>query len=703
MASIGVVAGVVSAIAKDERIYQKVHFQKDLDHLFQTSYAYFENKDTSGKPMRIGAFRYEDNERKLIKSKNDVSPYLSNAFFAIEDKSFYQHKGIVPRSLLRATYQQIADTGITTGGSTITQQLVKNVILRDSSKDLNRKTKEIIQALRIEKMYEKDEIFVYYMNSVFFGEGAHGRKMYGVQAAAKGLFNKQPQELHLAQAAYIAGMVQRPNDLNPFGKNPKNLERGTKRMKLVLKMMLMQKKISAKEYDEALHFDLKKTLAKPNQFNYAYKEYPYIMFALETAAAESLMQKDGLDIDQLSKSGKYKKTLNEYIRKSTSGGYHFYTSINKDLYKAVNHAVGKGLTFHTRTYKGKKTHEQLGATIIDNKTGAVLAFVPGTSSFSDNQKNHALSVRRQPGSAIKPLLVYAPALEEGIISPGSEIVDEPLPKSDGSGYYKNSGGNFRGAVNVATALKHSYNIPAIKTFNALGHQKGFDYIRKVGLQPDMKDGEATAIGGMTNGFTIQNMAAAFAVFGNKGQYNKPYIISKITDTDGKVIWEHEKKPVQVFSPKTAYQMNKMLQQVLTSGTGSYINGRLPSGYSVAGKTGTTSDEKDLWFVGYTPEITLSVWGGYDYNFRMSNNQYFTKKAWSNIFRQAVKTSPDLIPKGTYFTNPGGGKSVVCGFECDKVKQAKAQKAKEEEEKKSQELNNDLQHINEQIKEIFNMN
>lgn len=675
--SVGVTAGAVSAIMKDEKLYTKDDFQKNLDDLFQTSYAYFLTQDKNGNPIRIGSFRYEGNERKLIRSKNEVNPILIDAFIAIEDRDFYKHKGIVPRSLIRAAWQQATDAEVTTGGSTLTQQLVKNLILKNSKKNIARKTKEIILALRMERMYTKDQILVYYMNSLFFGEGAHGQKMYGVNAAAKGLFNKDPKHLNLAQAAYIAGMVQRPNDLNPFSEDTKNFERGKKRMKMVLDKMLETNKITKKEYDEALKFDIKKSFAKPEQFQYAYKEHPYIMFALETEAAETLMEIDNLDIDELSKQGKYRSTLQEYKTKVATGGYHFYTTIDKDLYEAINKAATKGLTLHTRTYKGIKSQEQLGATIIENKTGAVLAFVPGTSEFEKNQKNHALDVSRQPGSSIKPLLVYAPALEEKIISPNSLIVDERIPKSDGSGYYRNAGGSYRGPVTATQALKFSYNIPAIKTFNSLGHKKGFDYLRKLGLPPHPHDGEAAAIGGATNGYTVVKMTAAFSTFANGGKYNKPYIISKVTDADGKVIWEHKPNPEQVFSPQTSFQITNMLREVVNGGTASYIGSRI-KGYNFAGKTGTTTKDKDQWFIGYTPEITLGVWGGYDYNFRMNHNPHFTKRAWVNIFQAASKQSPEYFPKGTSFQNPGGFNPDICGFDCEKVKSFR--KKQEEQER-----------------------
>ncbi|MXQ54474.1 transglycosylase domain-containing protein [Shimazuella alba] len=683
---IGAGAGIVSAVVKDEKVRTKKDFDNELNNLFQTSYAYFQNTDKDGKPVTIGALRF-DNDRRMIKTVKDVSPHLTNAFISVEDRDFYTHNGVVPRSIARAALQQAIGSEVTTGGSTLTQQLVKNIVLKNRSKDIERKANEIILALRMEQMYSKDEIFVYYMNSVFFGKGANGRKMYGVQAAAKGLFNKTPKELNLAQAAYIAGMVQRPNALNPLDEDPKNYQRGMKRLKLVLTEMLQNKKITQKEYKEALQFNIKKSLAKPSDFDNGYEKYPFIMFAMEDEAAETLMEMDNLNFQQLSKEGKYRSTLEEYKKKAVTGGYRFYTTIDENLYNSVNKAATEGLEYTDRTYGNKTAHEQLGATIINNKTGAVLAFVSGTESFDNNQKDHALQVPRQPGSSIKPLLVYGPAIEEGIISPHSQILDEPIMKSDGSGYYKNSNGRYKGFVSVTEALKWSYNIPAIKTFNALGHQKGFNYLKELNLPPSPKDGEAAAIGGATNGYTVEKMTAAFATLANQGLYNKPYMISKVTDADGKVLFERKQNPRRVFSPQTAYQVTSMLKTVM-DGTASYIGSRIPSGYEVAGKTGTTSDDKDLWFIGYTPEVTIGVWSGYDYNFPMDGDDKFSKKAWINIFKAAVEENSTLIPKGSDFENPGDIGPEKCGFECDKKRsydnQINEAKNKEKEKNKNNE-------------------
>lgn len=674
----GVGIGVVSAIVKDQPIMTRADFQKELDGLFQTSYAYFQNKDADGNKVLIGALRNSD-DRNLITSIDDVNPYLRKAFISIEDRNFYEHNGISPLSIARATYQQISRSKVMTGGSTITQQLVKLIILKDLSKNLDRKAKEIVLALRMERLFTKDEIYLYYMNSVFFGKGAHGRKMHGISSAAKGIFNKDQKDLNIPQAAFIAGLVQRPNDLNPFSDDPNDLKRGLDRMRLVLKNMLETGAITKEQYEEALTFDIVGSFAKHEMFENSYERYPFIMFAIETEAAETLMRLDGLNIEELSKQGKYRTTLEEYKKKAVTGGYRFYTTIDEDLYNTVNQNALKNIKFHSRTYKGKKNQEQIGAVIMDNKTGAILAFVSGSEKFSVNQKDHALDVPRQPGSTIKPLLDYGPALEEGIISPSSKIVDEAIPKADGSGYYVNANGKYQGPVTVAEALKWSYNIPAIKTFNALGHGKGFSYLQKMNFKIDPKDGESASVGGFTHGFTVRQMTAAFSMLGNSGQYNDPFIISKVTDADGKVIWEHKLKPVQVFSPKTSYQLTHMLKGVL-NGTGSYIGNRIPREYEVAGKTGTSSSDKDLWFIGYTPNISIGVWAGYDYNHQMGHNETIAKQAWVNIFTSAIKSRPDLFPKSAQFPHPGV-ENYTCGFDCNKVREYERKKQEEEMRKK----------------------
>ncbi|SDY27243.1 transglycosylase domain-containing protein [Thermoactinomyces sp. DSM 45892] len=711
MLGVGVAAGVVQSIVKDEKVRSKDDLDKDLKKLFETSYAYFQNKDEDGKPVLIGSLRAENQDRTLLSDIKEVSPNLTNAFISIEDRDFYKHQGIVPRSIIRAAYQSATNASSQTGGSTITQQLVKNLILNDRSKDLERKSKEIILALRLEQLYNKDEIIRNYMNVVHFGPGAHGQQMYGVKSAANGLFKKDVKDLNPAQAAYIAGMVQRPNALSPFysdsataNKEESNagLERGLKRMKLVLSKMKEYGYLNEKEYQEALSFNLEESLAKPEQFENAYSKYPFIMFTIEDEAAKTLMEKDGLNLAELNKQGKYRSTLEEYKKLASTKGYRFYTTLNEQLYNEINQDVIKGITLRPRLYpkSGKKYEEELGACVIENQTGAVLAFVPSTHKFDKNQKDHCFDVQNQPGSAIKPVLDYGPALELGLLSPQAKIVDEVIKKGGGGGDYKNANERFQGPVTVEHALKFSLNTPAIKTFRAVGQERAFNFIRQMGLNPHPHDTESAAIGGNTYGFTVEKMTASFATFANGGTHYPPFVISKIEDADGNVIFEHKSKPVEVFSPQTSYKITKMLRTVVKGGTASLIGRKINPKYDVAGKTGTSSDYDDLWFVGYTPKISIGVWAGYDYNMSMTNKD-MAKNAWVNIFKAIERANPQLL--AGKFSNPGnlGFEMAVASFDRARFSAWQETKRKEEEEekKKKEEEEKEKEDGNEEGNEI----
>ncbi|TCS95061.1 transglycosylase domain-containing protein [Hazenella coriacea] len=654
VASLGFGAGLVSAIAKDEKIRNKEDFDEKLQGWSQTSYAYF-GAPEGKEPERIGAMITEL-DRQLLTDLDQVNPYFIKAFLSVEDREFYQHKGIVPRSLLRATYQQISGSEETSGGSTLTQQLVKLEVLKDSTQSYERKALEIINAIRIEKYYNKEEIFLSYLNGVFFGKGAHNKNMSGVSAAAKGIFNKSQDELNLAQAAYIAGMVQRPNGYNPF-RGEENLKVGLERMKEVLDKMLLQKAITQQEYNEAIAFDLKGSLATSDQFTNAYNEYPFIVTAVEREAMKILREKDKGNPEAKD------KTTKDYQKQVRQGGFHIYTTVDRQLYDEMNNSL-KGLHYPSKKIRGKMVQEQVGAVLIDNKTGAVLSFFAGTD-FAKDEMDHAFEATNQPGSTIKPLLVYGPALNEGLISPGSILIDEPVQKTGTNKYYKNSGGGEYGAISATDSLKKSLNRTTVKLFRQLGFEKGFDYLRQMDLPPHKNDWEAAALGGMYNGYTVDKVTAAFAMIGNNGVYNKPHLIDRITDADGKEIYNfHEaNKPKQVFSPQASYSLSQMLRQVVISGTAAGSIGPSVGGYTVAGKTGTTSNEWDLWFVGYTPEVSLGVWSGFDYNAKGSKN--LAKTAWVKLFKAAAKTRPDLIKKGTQFDSSRGEVEHKC-FECDKV-------------------------------------
>jgi penicillin-binding protein len=648
----GVGLGIVSAFAKNEKIRTKEDYDKKLSGWSETSYAYF--RPVNGKPKPIGQMITED-DRHLIKHKNEVSHYLIDALLSTEDREFYTHKGVVPKALLRAAWQQITGAKVTTGGSTLTQQLVKNAILNDRDKSLKRKALEIINALRIERFYSKDQILINYLNSVDFGRGAHGTKMVGFYAAARGIFNKDVKNLSLPEAAYLAGMVQRPYELNPF---TGDIKKGTDRMKLVLHNMLVTGKINQQQYNEAIHFDVKSHLAKRSDFVKGYDKYPFIITAVEDEAVRILK-----DLDKNNPDAK-NKSMRDYQKQVRQGGYQIYTTIDEKLYNAMNQSLN-GLHFDKKRIGGKVYQEQVGAVLIDNKTGGVLAFYSGTDDFSKNENDHALVSQRQPGSSIKPLMVYGPAINEGILSKDSTIVDEDIPKADGSGTYKNANDKTYGPVSATYALEWSLNRPAIKVFRKLGIETGFDYIRKMDLNPNPKyDGEASALGGFHKGFTVEQMTGAYATLGNNGMFNKPHLIDRIVDSNGHVIYDYSKinHPVQVFTPQTTYELTQMLRKVVTDGTAKERIGSKLGPYIVAGKTGTTSNQYDLWFIGYTPNISLGVWSGYDKP--TTANQFLAKDAWVRMFKAIAKANPQLVPAGLDFTNPGGSIPYQC-FECDR--------------------------------------
>lgn len=678
----GVAAGYVAALVKDEPVRDKEYFNKKLSGWHQTSYAYFRDKKL------IGSVRTLIGDRKLVEN-DEVSQHLIDALISTEDREFYEHSGIVPRSLLRAVYEDLTNQKVVTGGSTITQQLIKRAILENYAKTYDRKAKEILLALRLERMYDKEEILNAYLNSLYFGTGSGGQHMYGVQAAAQGIFGVDVKDLNIPQAAYLAGMIQRPNDFNPFKKD--GLERGKKRMEMVLKNMLDNGKITQQQYEEALAFDIKGSLTKKKQN--AYNRYPYIMMAVEERAAEALMKADGLDPKELSEKGQYQATLQKYIQQVQQGGYHIYTTIDKKLYDTMNEAAknpdlyAPPITYRTKMGDKwvtlKDETEEVGATLIDVETGALLAFVGGRD-FDKEQKNHALNTRRQPGSAIKPLLGYGPAIDRGIITPGSTIIDEPLRAQGTSGkIYRNANGKYSGPVTAKYALQWSLNIPAIKVFRSVGLENGFDYIRKMGFSVHPYDGEASVIGGLTYGFTVERMTAGFAMLGNGGKFNEPYMIEKIVDSSGKTVYEHKPEPVQVLSPQAAYMTTDMLRAVVRGGTGQYVGSGF-GGYDLAGKTGTTQNDYDLWFIGYTPKVAMGVWVGYDYNHRISNSNR-AKIVWRSIFQSVLKADPNLSPPQLRFKNPGGLPSQQKCFECGRKKEF--EKKDQKDEKNNREPNN----------------
>ncbi|WP_019122043.1 PBP1A family penicillin-binding protein [Brevibacillus massiliensis] len=656
----GVVAGYVASLVKDEPVLSREEIQQKIFNVYQTGFAYY-NDGTL-----IGQLRAGGEDRRVVK-KSEVSPYLINAIIATEDKYFYEHHGIVFQSTLRAAYQEFTHQPVVTGGSTLTQQLIKNTILSQEVSH-KRKATEIFYALRIEQMFSKDQILEAYINEIYFGKGANGSNIYGVQAAAKGIFNKDVKDLTLAEASYLAGIPQNPIGYSPF--SSEGYANGKKRQKTVLDRMLENGYITQAQYDQALNTDLKANLAKPEA--QAYSKHPFLMMEIEERAAKALVDtklaQEGRDKSSVG-SNEYRQMTEDKRREMLRNGYHVYTTIDKDVNDIMEQIAsdpknfGKNISYTVRRSNGKTEKienalEEVGSMLIQNKTGRILGMMGGRD-FQVEQTNHA-TAPRQPGSAMKPLAAYAPAFELGYLQPGSPIDDSPLLLSDGtkgSHLPMNWDNKFRGVISAREALRQSWNVPAIKTYLQVGIPTALEYVKKMGVTTlaDSDNYAATgAIGGLAYGLTAEEITNAYATFANGGTFIDAYMIERIEDSQGRVVYQHTPQPVPVFSPQTAYLITDMMRTVVNSGTGASVRNFVPRSVDVAGKTGTTNSSYDLWFVGYTPELSMGVWTGYDDPYMLpSSASRRPMEIWGKVMKQVLEKKPDLASPTDKFERPSG--------------------------------------------------
>ncbi|RXT13502.1 transglycosylase domain-containing protein [Ammoniphilus sp. CFH 90114] len=666
----GAAAGYIASLVKEDpvRSYEDVSEQVFSNHL--TGFAYFNDK------ALIGQLRAEE-DRRLVK-KEEVSPHLINAIIATEDRHFYEHRGVDLKAIVRASLQDILGSPVQTGGSTLTQQLIKQTILTPEVSH-ERKAREIFLALRIERMFSKDQILEAYMNEMYFGYSANKSNIYGVQAAAKGIFGVEAKDLNIPQSAYIAGMLQAPSRYTPFEEyNAGGLEAGTKRQKLVLNHMLENGYITEQQHKEALAYDIKANLAQPRER--AYRQYPFLMMEIEDRAAKVLVDQDlandpTKNKDDLTRQ-EYRELLDRKRGEILRGGYHIYTTIDKNIFEMMDAIAKNPDNFGpNRTYKArfgseykevKDALEEVGATLIDNKTGAVLGFAGGRN-FEISQVNHTMRPR-QPGSAMKPLAAYAPAFELGVLQPGSGIDDAPIALENGVGnpphYPANWNHKFHGLISVREALRQSYNIPAIKAYLNVGIPESLSYVEKMGIttlvtpkdNPRVNDHQAKTgvIGGLTQGLTVEEITNAYSVFPNQGSFLDAYLIERIENSDGETIFEHSIKPQTVFSEQTAYLNTDIMRTVVKSGTGAALQKLVKGKRDFAGKTGTTNDDVDSWFVGYTPEVTLGVWIGYDIPYKLPKaSPARSTVVWAKFMNGLFELYPDRYPTDSKFAQPQG--------------------------------------------------
>ena len=607
-----------------------------------------------------------DSENRIWVDLEQIPKDLQKAVVAIEDKRFYKHKGVDWHGTARAIFSTIFG-GSVQGGSTITQQLVKNVT-GDNQNTVKRKVMEIYRAQEMEKRYEKDEILEAYLNEVYFGYSC-----YGVVTASLKYFNKDVSELSLAECASLIAITNNPSLYDPL-QTDWGLENNRTRQLLVLGAMLEQGKIDQAAYDAAKEENVVfsngytilggrvdvDTDKKDDTDTDGGDEQPeeetktatssqsYFTDAVIEDVAAALVEKYGLTDSTNSVTGKVTTAFEQGVNMVYGKGYKIYTTQNPDYQKIAEEVCAdtSNLPYtstYTNSYGDKETEQlQVGMTIVDPYTGYVVAMVGGAGVKQyDRGWNWATSAR-QCGSAIKPISVYAPALDDGTINGASTIDDYPVMVLNGSVYPKNANGRYKGLTPLHTAIARSTNTCAVRVVQEYGTSRSYDFMtNKLGFttltSQDAQQVGNMGLGGLDRGVTTEEMAAAFAAFANEGIYTAPRTFVRVEDADGNVILENEAKASVAMKDTTAALMNSLLQEVINGGTG--YEGRI-SGMHVAGKTGTTNNDQDRYFVGYTPYYSCAVWVGYVHNQRIVASGNPAASMWQKVMSRIHADLPD---------------------------------------------------------------
>lgn len=494
----------------------------------------------------------ETNLTKRAVKLDALPDYIPAAFLSIEDKSFYQHHGLNYKRIAKAVATDILHGSLKEGGSTITQQLIKNTHL-SPKKTFSRKMQEIVLTRKVEKKLNKEEILESYLNAIYYGNGT-----YGIEQASQKYFSKHAKELALEEAATLAALIKAPALYCPINR-PSECKQ---RRDLVLSEMHRDGRIDEKQYSEAKSKPISLELKEKNSSSY---------FDAATREASQVL---GISEKQLALAN-----------------YSIYTYYRSDRQKALQEALTDNLS---------DEHDFAGIS-VDNQTR-------GVSAFYSKSNFDVLSIPRQPGSCLKPFLVYAPALEEGKIQPSTMILDEEI---DINGYKpRNAGGKFAGYVSIKEAVSKSINTVAVKTLSYVGIERAKSYCENMGIQFDESDnGYALALGGMTNGIKPLQQIAGYATLANGGKYGEVRFVKYISDEKGKIIYKHNPSEKRVFSEDTAYLVTDMLRETSRSGTAKWLN-ELP--YSIASKTGTVGNSEnntDAFHCSYTAADSLFIWTG----------------------------------------------------------------------------------------------
>jgi penicillin-binding protein 1A len=558
----------------------------------------------------IDEFFLED--RKVIKYE-DIPKTVIQAFVASEDARFFQHSGFDMQSMSRAFFKNIEAGKIVQGGSTITQQVAKALYL-SPEKSYIRKIKEALLAYKIDRYLTKEEIITLYLNHIYLGHGT-----YGVEAAAQGYFGKSARNLSLPEAALLAGLPKAPSNYSPY----LHPERAYQRQAYVLNRMLEDGYITQRERDRALSKVVNLRSIKPKDKVAAYF-IENIRRYIQEKYGSDVLYKEGLEV---------------------------YTTLNIQMQKAARDAVEQGLREMEEREKYEKGQVQGALFAMEAKTGAIRAMVGGRD-FQRSEFNRATQSRRQPGSAFKPL-IYTAAFDKGM-TPVTVIVDAPIvypdpQQPDGVWKPRNFDEKFLGPTTLHNALIHSRNIITIKVLEEIGVDYAAAYATNLGISSPLSRNLSMALG--TSGVTLQELVRAYGVLANEGKRVQPFFIQKIVDRTGHVFEETQPKAEQVIDPRIAFMTSYVLQDVVESGTGQRVR---KLGRPVAGKTGTTDDMRDAWFMGFTPSLVAGVWVGFDQERPMGRQEVGGRAAapiWLYFAEKALEGTPVEVfpvPEGIVF-------------------------------------------------------
>ena len=603
---------------------------------------------------------YTSGSNRELVTFDQIPEHLINALVSIEDHRFWEHHGVDWQGTAAAIVQTVTG-GNTRGGSTITQQVLR-AITDDRDVTVKRKFREIFRALEYEKTHSKEEILTEYLNRAYFGHGCDG-----IQTAAQTYFGKNVWELDLAESACIVGITNAPSLYDPLRdaefvqadgsiKTPR--DKNKERQELILDLMVEYGYISQEECDaakaekliftdseeyKALHSDDEGETTSNDS-----EAFSWFMDAVYNDAIALIMEAKGCT----------EKMASELLY---SAGYQIYTTLDMDIQNIVDSVYEDTSNFDYPSKNGTPLSSAI--TITDPYTGDVVAMAGGVGEKTESLSLSLATSRRPCGSAIKPLSVYAPAIDNNVIGPGSVIDDYPIRLNDAGtgGYPKNSNNKYIGPVTVSYAVQQSVNTVACRVLEMLGYATSFEFMENnLGFDLDERDIGVgpLAMGGLTYGVTTEEMAAAYGAFANSGIYNKPRTITQILSNDGKeVIVDNPVQSSVAMKESTAYLMNKMLRSVVTSGTGTSANF---SGMTIAGKTGTTSNNFDRYFVGYTPYYSAAVWIGYaDGNEKITASGNPAAKIWKLVMEQVHEGLEDK----SFPDKPAGIVSVSVCADC----------------------------------------